>query len=156
MTTLQFKRLSDKAILPTKAHATDSGFDLYAAEDVFIPDGGMAVVKTDVAVLLPPGYEAQIRPRSGVTSKTKLRVQLGTIDNGYTGNLGIIVDNASQSEEYEVKQGAKIAQLVVQALPDFGTSEWYDGDLAETERGDGGFGSTGYTSEEALGNDATD
>src|SRR5699024_6808547 len=78
-----FKRLSDDATLPTKAHETDSGFDLYASEDVIIEPGDTVVVPTGIAVQLPAGHEAQIRPRSGVTSRTKLRVQLGTIDEGY-------------------------------------------------------------------------
>src|SRR5690625_807459 len=88
-----FKRLTGDAILPVKAHPTDSGFDLFANEDAIIEPGQTVVIKTGVAVKLPPGYEAQVRPRSGVTSKTKLRVQLGTIDNDYTGEIGIIVDN---------------------------------------------------------------
>lgn len=91
-----FKRLSDNAILPTKAHATDSGFDLFATTDVIIAPGETVVVPTDIAVQLPRGYEAQVRPRSGITSKTKLRVQLGTIDESYRGNIGIIVDNITQ------------------------------------------------------------
>ncbi len=91
-----FKRLNDDAIIPTKAHATDSGFDLYAAEDVIIEPGETVIVPTGVAVQLPEGYEAQVRPRSGVTAKTKLRVQLGTIDNEYTGEIGVIVDNIAQ------------------------------------------------------------
>src|SRR5699024_9980354 len=78
-----FKRLSDNATIPTKAHASDSGFDLYAREDVIIEPGETAIVPTNIAVDLPAGYEAQVRPRSGVTAKTKLRVQLGTIDNDY-------------------------------------------------------------------------
>lgn len=93
-----FKRLSDNAILPTKAHATDSGFDLFAAQDVIIAPGETVVVPTDIAVQLPQDYEAQVRPRSGITSKTKLRVQLGTIDEQYRGNIGVIVDNIAQKE----------------------------------------------------------
>src|SRR5699024_5645455 len=88
-----FKRLSSDAVIPTKAHASDSGFDLYASEDVIIEPGETVIVPTGIAIELPPGYEAQVRPRSGVTAKTKLRVQLGTIDNGYTGEIGVIVDN---------------------------------------------------------------
>src|SRR5690625_3792789 len=88
-----FKRLNDSATIPTKAHPTDSGFDLYASEDVIIEPGETAVVPTGIAVKLPEGYEAQVRPRSGVTAKTKLRVQIGTIDNGYAGEIGVIVDN---------------------------------------------------------------
>lgn len=97
-----FKRLSDNAILPTKAHATDSGFDLFAAQDIVIAPGETVVVPTDIAIQLPKGYEGQVRPRSGITSKTKLRVQLGTIDEQYRGNIGIIVDNISALEfEYD-------------------------------------------------------
>lgn len=91
-----FKRLSENAVLPTKAHASDSGFDLYAAEDVIIAPGEMVVVPTNIAVRLSEGYEATVRPRSGITSRTKLRVQLGTIDFGYNGDIGVIVDNISQ------------------------------------------------------------
>src|SRR5690625_1400498 len=88
-----FKRLSDGATIPTKAHASDSGFDFAASADVIIEPGETKVIPTGIAVELPPGYEAQVRPRSGVTSKTKLRVQLGTIDSGYKGDIGVIVDN---------------------------------------------------------------
>src|SRR5690606_23673394 len=88
-----FKRLNDNAIIPTKAYPTDSGFDLYASEDVIIEPGETVVVPTGIAVELPPGYEATVRPRSGITAKTKLRVQLGTIDNEYRGEIGVIVDN---------------------------------------------------------------
>src|SRR5699024_11720582 len=121
-----FKRLSDDAIIPTRAHKTDSGFDLYASEDVIIEPGETVIVPTGIAIQLPEGMEAQVRPRSGVTSKTKLRVQLGTIDNGYTGEIGVVVDNIA-SEGFSVdgvvypleniKKGTRIAQLVVQALP---------------------------------------
>lgn len=88
-----FKRLTPDATLPTKAHPTDSGFDLVASADVIIEPGATVVVPTGIAVQLPAGYEATVRPRSGVTSKTKLRVHLGTIDNGYAGEIGVIVDN---------------------------------------------------------------
>src|SRR5690625_7635702 len=93
-----FKRLTEDAILPVKAHPTDSGFDLFTSEFDYIKCGYTKVVKTGIAIKLPPGYEAQVRPRSGVTSKTKLRVQLGTIDNEYTGEIGIIVDNDRQEQ----------------------------------------------------------
>lgn len=95
-----FKLLSENAILPMKNNPSDSGLDLYAAEDVIIAPGETAVVKTNIAVQLPPGYEAQVRPRSGITSKTKLRVQLGTIDESYRGDIGIIVDNIAQPTYY--------------------------------------------------------
>ena len=86
-TTVGFKRLTDTAVIPTKAHPTDSGFDLFADETVIIEPGQTVVVKTGIAVVLPQGYEATVRPRSGITSKTKLRVQLGTVDNAYRGDV---------------------------------------------------------------------
>ena len=146
-----FKRLSDGATIPTKAHPTDSGFDLYASEDVIIEPGETVIVPTGIAVELPKGFEAQVRPRSGVTAKTKLRVQLGTIDNSYQGEIGVIVDNIA-SEGFsvdgvcyplaDIKKGTRIAQLVVQALPEV-TAVEIDDFTEESERGEGGFGSTG-------------
>lgn len=163
-----FKRLTDDAIIPTKAHPSDSGYDLYANEDVIIEPGETVIVKTGIAVELPAGYEAQIRPRSGITAKTKLRVQLGTIDQDYRGEVGVIVDNINSFSAdnfvslltyidgktgldnsgglygegtYLIRKGEKIAQLVVQHLPQIIAEEVYN--LEETERGDAGFGSTG-------------
>ena len=162
-----FKLLSENAVLPTKANPSDSGLDLYAAEDVIIAPGETVVVKTDLAIELPPGYEAQVRPRSGITSKTKLRVQLGTIDESYRGNIGVIVDNIAPvylpelpvypisidgkwqteyldqypDETYLVRKGDKIAQLVVQPIPQTVAVEVTE--LSESERGENGFGSSG-------------
>src|SRR5699024_2136489 len=147
---LGFKRLSDDAIIPTRAHKTDSGFDLYASEDVIIEPGETKIIPTGIAAQLPKGMEAQVRPRSGVTAKTKLRVQLGTIDNSYTGEIGVIVDSIATAGfdidgvSYpleEVRKGDRIAQLVVQHLPQVEAVEIDS--LNETARGAGGFGSTG-------------
>ncbi|MCP1528589.1 dUTP diphosphatase [Bacillus pumilus] len=92
---VNIKRLSADATTPTYAHSTDACFDLYAAEDVIIEPGATALVPTGLAFEIPEGYEMQIRPRSGITLKTKLRVQLGTVDSGYGGEVGVIVDNAT-------------------------------------------------------------
>lgn len=171
-----FKRLSDNAIIPTKAHSTDSGYDLYAAEDVIIDPGETAVIPTGIAIELPPGYEAQVRPRSGVTAKTKLRAQLGTIDNGYRGEIGVIVDNIEEDtfnhgnssvnylaklidgkrgradiindgvpcdyNTYLIRKGDRIAQLVIQRLPETEAAEITEFS-EDSERGVGAFGSTG-------------
>lgn len=162
-----FKRLSEHAILPTKANPSDSGLDLYAAEDIIIAPGETVIVKTNLAVQLPPGYEAVVRPRSGITSKTKLRVHLGTIDESYRGDIGIIVDNISHKIEsksgyfqqidgsmtqlieydanyvhtYLIRKGDKIAQLVVQPIPQTVAVEIAE--LDDTDRGGNGFGSSG-------------
>lgn len=162
MIKIGFKKLNKDAVLPVKAHETDSGFDLVACENVVIKPGETVIVPTGIAVQLPEGYEAQIRPRSGVTLKTKLRVQLGTIDNDYRGEIGIIVDNISPienkegdsgrclidgtperyiTETYEVRKGDRIAQLVIQKLTVVETIELDE--LDESDRGVSGFGSSG-------------
>lgn len=165
---LQIKLLTLDAIVPVKAHSTDSGFDLFANEDVIIEPGQTVVIKTGVAIQLPPNHEAQIRPKSGVTSKTDLRVQLGTVDEGYTGEIGVIVDNISQREyrgvktnlvktldgkfpsfgdcvtlegTYKIYKGDKIAQMVIAPVA-HPTITVVD-DLNSGERGSNGFGSTG-------------
>src|SRR5699024_6768300 len=163
-----FKRLTDDAIIPTKAHPTDSGSDLYASEDVIIEPGETKIIPTGIAAELPAGYEAQVRPRSGVTAKRRWRVQLGTIDQDYRGEIGVIVDNMSgdylakqsgymsiegeykfiengktfsKAFTYKIRKGDRIAQLVIQPLP---AVEAYEVDVVEeTERGADGFGSTG-------------
>lgn len=167
-TKVGFKRLSDNATIPSKAYPTDSGFDLCASENVIIEPGETKVIKTDIAVELPEGYEAQVRPRSGVTSRTKLRVQLGTMDQSYIGGIGVIVDNDYTDKynelwqagyyrtngemylnhrvkypvgTYKIRKGDRIAQLVVQELPKVEAYEIV-GELTETDRGSGGFGST--------------
>lgn len=167
-----FKRLTEDAILPTKAHASDSGYDLTASEDVIVEPGETVVVKTGIAVELPAGYEATVRPRSGVTAKTKLRVQLGTIDNGYGGEIGVIVDNiatnvnvqrlfatsisgedldvglAFDGETYLIQKNDRIAQLVITRLPEVTSVEITE--LGESDRGGNGFGSTGVTTEHTM------
>lgn len=168
---LQIKRLTETAIMPVKCHATDSGFDLFADEDVIIEPGETAVIKTGIAIALPVGHEAQIRPKSGVTSKTKLHVQLGTVDEPYRGEIGVIVDNIRQAYEYnateralslrdkfefdtdipvpygtyKICKGDKIAQMVIAPVAHPEVIEVDE--LDETDRGANGFGSTGVTAQ---------
>jgi dUTP pyrophosphatase len=94
---VKIKRLNEDAVIPKYAREGDSGFDLIATQDVIIEPGETKLVPTGLAFELPPGYEMQIRPRSGVTLKTKLRVQLGTVDSGYRGEIGVIVDNIAST-----------------------------------------------------------
>lgn len=147
MKTLQVKLLSKDATLPTKKFKTDSGFDIYAAENEIIRNNETKTIRTDLSINVPDGYEATIRPRSGKTSKSALRVQLGTYDAGYHGPMGVICDCHIQAPYYHVKKGDRIAQLVLQKveLPEL---EKVDDFSVKTERGERGFG---HSDEEGQG-----
>ena len=140
--TLAFKRIHPDAVLPAYAHKSDAGMDVRSVADVVIPPGGRALVPTGLVMMLPPGYEAQVRPRSGLAVKHGVTVlnTPGTIDSGYRGEVGVILANFGDSD-FAVKKGDKIAQIVVAPViqPDIAESDTVD----ETDRGSGGFGSTG-------------
>ncbi|MGQ5176954.1 dUTP diphosphatase [Bacillus halotolerans] len=168
---VKIKRLSPDAQTPAYAHATDAGFDLVAASDVIIEPGAAVCVPTGLAFEIPEGYEMQIRPRSGITLKTKLRVQLGTVDAGYRGEVGVIVDNIAQAPEsasrmvkdisgrliastdrelhrydtYIIRKGDRLAQAVINPVEQAVFTE-VDA-LGDSDRGVGGFGSSGVISE---------
>lgn len=137
---LRIKRLSPDAIIPTRAKPGDSGLDLHATEDVWIPSGARRMVGTGIAIELPPGYEAQVRPRSGLAHRSGVMAALGTIDNGYRGELKVNLFNHSY-DSYRVLQGERIAQLVIAPVALLGVVAVEE--LTETERGADGFGSTG-------------
>jgi len=140
--TLRFKRLVPDAVLPAYAHPSDAGMDLRSVEDVTIAPGSRALVHTGLVVLLPPLYEAQVRPRSGLALKAGVTVlnTPGTIDSGYRGEIGVILANFGEAA-FEVKKGDKIAQMVIAPVtqPEIAETDTID----ETDRGAGGFGSTG-------------
>ena len=145
---LNFKKLSPTAITPTKAHTTDAGFDLYADEEVILKYGETVAIKTNIAIELPEGYVADVRPRSGLTLNTGLRVHYGTIDAGYRDGVSVISENGHNYHSYLKKQmfikipkGMKIAQLVILPIPEITLQEVEE--LSDSERGVNGFGSTG-------------
>lgn len=136
---IEIKLLSDDATLPTRANPTDSGLDLYVAEDTSIEPGETKIVHTYVAINLPHGYEAQVRPRSGKSLKTKLRVALGTIDHTYHSEIGIITDNIG-NERIEIQKGERLAQLVIAPVA-YPTPKEVESFEYESDRG--AYGSTG-------------
>ena len=142
--TLRFKRVHPDAVLPAYAHPSDAGMDLRSVEGLSIPRFGRALVHTGLVILLPPLYEAQVRPRSGLALKKGVTVlnTPGTIDSGYRGEIGVILANFGE-EPFEVKKGDKIAQLVIAPVTQPTVEETTVVD--ETDRGDGGFGSTGVS-----------
>lgn len=130
------------AHLPERAHPGDAGLDLFAAADVDIPSGEARLVGTGLAIELPPGTEGQIRPRSGLALRHAVTVlnAPGTVDAGYRGEIGILLVNHGR-EAFRVRQGMKVAQLVVTPVVDV---EVVEADaLSETSRAGDGFGSTG-------------
>lgn len=130
------------AVIPKIAHEGDSGFDLYTVEDVLIRHGERKVLRTGLRFQPPANHELQIRPRSGIASKTSLTVHLGTVDNGYRGEVGVIVENTSDSS-LVVKKHERIGQAVLSYVPPFAIMECPEDALSTTTRGEGGFGHTG-------------
>lgn len=184
---VRIKRLHPDAVIPQYAKPGDSGFDLVAVEDVVISPGETQLVPTGLAFEIPEGYELLVRPRSGLSYKTKLRVANppGTIDAGFRGEVKVIIDNIAQPRysivldgeillcnqygdvydvnnedamfeygmeihgSYLIRKGDRIAQGVIAPVIR-ATFEETDGDLTETERGSGGFGHTGTSTEVAA------
>ncbi|MEM4637893.1 MAG: dUTP diphosphatase [Candidatus Woesearchaeota archaeon] len=127
---------------PKYAHYGDAGMDVYSAEDYILKPGERKIFSTGLKFEIPEGYELQVRPRSGLAAKYGITVlnSPGTLDFQYRGILGVILINHSK-EDFEVKKGDRIAQIVFNK---FETAELVEVDeLSETERGEGGFGSTG-------------
>lgn len=142
---VKIKRVKDVE-LPRYAKPGDSGFDLVAAEDTIIWPGETKVVQTGLAFEIPPGYELQVRPRSGISRNTKLRVILGTVDSGFRGEVRVIVDNTERNlgtnmKAHIIERGTRIAQGVIAPVI---TAHFEEVDeLSVSQRGNQGFGSTG-------------
>jgi dUTP pyrophosphatase len=141
---LKVKRLRADAVLPHAAHPGDAGLDLFAAEDAEIASGAARLIHTGIAIELPPETEGQVRPRSGLALKSAVTVlnTPGTIDEGYRGEVGVILINHGRGT-FVVEKGMKIAQLIVKPVLPVEVREVAE--LSETLRGAGGFGSTGMT-----------
>src|SRR4051812_25544860 len=139
----RFTRLSDAAQAPTRAHPGDAGCDLRAAEAVRIEPGERASVGTGIAVEIPDGSAGLVLPRSGLAAKHGISVvnAPGLIDAGYRGELRVLLLNTDKTERFEIEPGDRIAQLVIVEIAD--ADPGGADSLAESARGEGGFGSTG-------------
>lgn len=140
METVKVKKVHEDSVIPSKAYVSDAGFDLSAIENVLFRKGETLKVRTGLAFELPGGYEIQIRPRSGMSMNTKLRVVFGTVDSDYRGEVAVIVDNISE-HRCLIRKGDRIAQAVIQRIPLISLEEVTE--LNEGSRGSNGFGSTG-------------
>ncbi|MFW5996828.1 MAG: dUTP diphosphatase [Lentisphaeria bacterium] len=127
---------------PRKAHSDDAAYDLFSNISTDIPPWTRTLLPTGLYLELPDGFEAQVRPRSGLALKKGITIlnSPGTIDAGYRGEVGVIAFNSSEETVY-IKRGDRIAQMVIQKLSDI---ELVEADtLADSHRGEGGFGSSG-------------
>jgi dUTP pyrophosphatase len=138
---VKVKKLHPDAKIPTRMSEGASGFDLYACEEIACTGIGPVKVRTGIAIELPRGYEAQVRPRSSVPLKRALIVSNapGTIDSDYRGEIHVIMHNVKPRYLWAARKGERIAQLVVKKVPEVVFKEVDE--LDDTERGEGGFGS---------------
>jgi len=143
MNKLRVKKLHPDAVLPKYQSKGASGFDFVTVEEVELAPGETKLVKTGLSVAVQEGFELQVRPRSGVSLKTPLRVANapGTVDADYRGEVCIIMTNTAESIRMVIKKGERIAQGVIAPVVQAEIVEVES--LDETERGAGGFGSTG-------------
>ncbi|CAH9062624.1 unnamed protein product [Cuscuta europaea] len=134
------KKLSEKAVLPSRGSPLSVGYDLSSAAEAKVPARGKSLIPTDLSIAVSPGTYARIAPRSGLAWKNSIDVGAGVIDADYRGPVGVILFNHSEID-FEVKVGDRIAQLIIEriATPEVEEVE----DLDSTVRGSGGFGSTG-------------
>jgi dUTP pyrophosphatase len=141
---LRFKRLSEAARLPSEAHSGDAGLDLHAAEPLTLESaGGRGSVGTGLAVEIPPGHAGLVLPRSGLAAKHGIALvnAPGLIDSGYRGELRVLLLNTDPREPFEIEVGDRIAQLLI--VPFVEADPLEAEELSASERGAGGFGSSG-------------
>lgn len=136
---VKIKKLTDNAVMPTKAHATDAGFDLTAIKDYVVPAKGRCLIDTGIAMDIPLGYCGLVVGRSGNTIKRGLVGTLGIVDSGYRDSIGIIAFNTTD-EDIVVKQGERAGQIIITPhLP----CDFEESDEFTVINRNGGFGSTG-------------
>ncbi|RKP20494.1 dUTP diphosphatase [Rozella allomycis CSF55] len=142
--TLRVKKLSENAQIPKRGSPLAAGYDLYSAVDTVIPPKGKAIVQTDISIAVPEGTYGRVAPRSGLAVKNFIDVGAGVIDADYRGAVGVVLFNFGEVE-FQVKKGDRIAQLILEKIEMADIMEVED--LDATDRGAGGFGSTGVSEE---------
>ena len=140
---VEIKRIDTELPLPHYANVGDAGLDLYSSETVDLLPGQRKLVGTGIAVAIPSGFAGFVQPRSGLAIREGLSIvnTPGLIDSGYRGEIKVIAINTDKEETLHIERGDRVAQLVIQEVPVVTLVEVDE--LSETERGAGGFGSTG-------------
>lgn len=138
---IPIKKLSDKATIPSQGSTEAAGYDLYAAENGVVYSLSRALIKTNISIAIPEGYYGRIAPRSGLAYKNGIDVLAGVIDSDYRGDIGVILFNTSTTNEFQVKAGDRIAQIIIEKCHNV---HWdSEENLDKTKREQKGFGSTG-------------
>jgi dUTP pyrophosphatase len=137
---IKIKKLHPDAILPSYAHPGDAGLDIYSVEDKIIKAGERILVSTGISIEIPEGFVGLVWDKSGLANNFGLKTMGGVMDAGYRGEYKIVLFNTSK-EDYFIKRGSKIAQLLVQPIITAEIEQVQE--LSDTSRGQGGFGSTG-------------
>lgn len=137
--------LNDKARAPSRGSMGAAGYDMYASEDAIVPARGQALIGTGVSIVCPPGTYGRVAPRSGLAVKHGISTGAGVVDADYRGEVKVVLFNHGE-KDFEIHAGDRIAQLVLEKIvtPDLEVlddSQWEQ--ICNTERGAGGFGSTG-------------
>lgn len=141
---VKIAKMESNARMPTKGSAHAAGWDLYCLEETVVSFRSSVKIRTGLRVAIPEGYEGQVRARSSLGSKGLiLPHSIGTIDADYRGELFVLMTWIGNGDSYKVKSGERIAQLVIAPIPNVQFSEVEVDKLGDTERGEGGFGSTG-------------
>lgn len=140
---IKIKKTHTDAIIPAYQTAGASGFDMHSVQEYKVYAGQVLLVDTGIAFEIPEGYELQVRPRSGLSFKTPLRVanSPGTVDSDFRDSVKVIIENRSDNEDYTIKKGERIAQGII--CPVLQADFMEVSELNGTARGTAGFGSTG-------------
>jgi len=137
---IKIKKLKPEAIIPSYAHEGDAGMDIYSCEDVLIKAGERAIISSGIALEFPKDYVALVWDKSGLAAKNGIKTMAGVGDSGYRGEYKIVLLNTGK-EDYQVRKGDKICQILIQPIEQVEIEEVSE--LGDSERGDGGFGSSG-------------
>tara|TARA_B100001142_G_C14293629_1_gene639943 strand:+ start:401 stop:853 length:453 start_codon:yes stop_codon:yes gene_type:complete len=142
--TVEFARLDDEARLPTQGSSQAAGWDLYALEETIVVSRKSSMIRTGLAVAIPEGWEGQIRCRSSLGKKGMIMPNgVGTIDSDYRGELMVLATWIGEGKKFTIAKGERVAQLLFAPVPRVTIEEVSLEELGNTERGKGGFGSTG-------------
>jgi dUTP pyrophosphatase len=137
---IKIKKIDEKANVPHRANESDAGADLFSIEDCIVNSLERKIISTGISVEIPVGYYGRIAPRSGLAAKNGIDVFAGVVDSSYRGEIKVILFN-SDNKPFEIKSGDRVAQLIIE--DHFNFEFEITQDLCESNRGSGGFGSTG-------------